>query len=163
VIEYIAVNIDSGKVAQLPWCGDAETSDYDLVSKSIYSIGLIIDSSAPGGAVRTLVQTKSDASGCSVVGNVTGYWIISMGVSAIDTDQRVLYFLSYPCVKEGDPGCQGNGPVDLVGVDLHTAKIVSVASAFCSLEARTVAPSLSGCPWSLEYANPTSRTGAFLS
>jgi len=149
-IEYIAVNLDSGKVAQVPWCGDTETSDYDLVSKSIFGIGLIVDRKAPGGAVRTLVQVKSDASGCSVVGNITDYWIISMGVSAIDTDNRVLYFLSFPCAKKGDPGCQGNGPLDLVGVSLKNGKTVSVASAFCTMP--------DTCPWSLEFVNPAQRS-----
>jgi len=148
-IEYIAVNLDTGNVAQVPWCGETETSDYDLVSKSIYGVGLIIDRSAPGGAVRTLVQVKSDASGCVVVGNITGYWIISMGVSAIDTENRVLYFLSYPCVKKGDPGCQGGGPLDLVGVELQTGKTVSVATAFCNLDKDT-------CPWSIEFVNRAS-------
>jgi len=146
-IDYLAVNLDSGKIAQMPWCGTTETVDYDLETKSIYGIGLIIDPGQPGGAMRTLVQVKSDASGCGVVGNVTGYWIISMGVSAIDTENRILYFLSYPCVKKGDPGCRGDGSLDLVGVDLQTAKVVSVATAFCDMGTT--------CPWSLEFANPT--------
>jgi hypothetical protein len=150
-IAYMAVSLVDGNVAQMPWCGDTETTDYDLQSKSIYGIGLIIDPLAPGGAMRTLVQVKSDASSCQVVGNVTGYWIISMGVSAIDTENRVLYFLSFPCAKKGDPGCQGGGPLDLVGVDLRTAKTVSVASAFCTMG--------DTCPWSLEFANPVKQAG----
>jgi len=148
-IEYIAVNLDDGKVVHVPWCGDTETSDYDLVSKSIFGIGLTVDRSAPGGAVRTLVQVKSDASSCQLVGNITGYWIISMGVSAIDTDSRVLYFLSFPCAKKGDPGCQGDGALDLVGVSLQTGKTVSIASAFCTMP--------DTCPWSLEFVNPVKQ------
>jgi len=145
-IEYLAVNLDSGKVAQMPWCGDTETTNYDLKTKAIYGIGLTIDPDAPAGAVRTLVQVKSDASSCMVVGNITGYWIIEMGVSAIDETNRVLYFVSTPCVQKGDPGCQGAGPMDLVGVDLGTGKTVSVATAFCEMEKST-------CPWSMEFAN----------
>lgn len=148
-IEYLAVNVDNGKIAQMPWCGLTETVDYDLATKSIFGIGLIPDPLAPGGAMRTLVQVKSDASGCTVVGNVTGYWIISMGVSAIDTDKRVLYFLSFPCAKKDDPGCQGVGSLDLVGVDLRSGKKVSVAPGFCVMG--------DTCPWSLEFANPVKQ------
>lgn len=149
-IEYLAVNLKSGKVAQLPWCGSTETANYDLTSKSIFGVGLIVDPDAPMGARRTLVQVKSDASACTVVGNITGYLMINGGISAIDTENRILYFVAMPCVKAGDPGCQGSGPFDLVGVDLTTAKVVSVASAFCSLNAAS-------CPWSLEFANPGKR------
>jgi hypothetical protein len=147
-IEFIAVNLDSGKVAQMPWCDYLETTDYDLQTKSIYGIGLTIDPHAPGGGVRTLVQVRSDASGCTIVGNVTGYFIIELGISAIDTEQRVLYFLSFPCVKQGDPGCSGRGAIDLVGVDLRTGKIVSAVSGYCMIGT---------CPWSLEFANPVKR------
>lgn len=42
-IEYIAANMKTGKVSQVPWCGETETANYDLQSKSIYGIGLIAD------------------------------------------------------------------------------------------------------------------------
>lgn len=144
---FITADLDTGVITEQQDCGYTQTLGYDTGSKSIFGLGLITDSQAPGGGVRTLVQMKSDLNSCTVVGNVSGYLHIRIGVSALDNENKIVYFIANPCLHESDPGCLAVGLYDLVGVDMRTAKTVSSVAQFCSTET---------CPWSLEFANSMS-------
>lgn len=148
-IPFIRANLGGGNFTEQANCHYTQAFVYDNSSQSMYGLGLINDTSVPGGLVTTLVQMKNDMSGCTVIGNVTGvYKELWSGVAAIDSENRILYFFAMPCAPAKDPKCRGNLPYDLIGIDLASAKTVSNVSAFCTPDAST-------CPWTLEFAHPT--------
>jgi hypothetical protein len=113
-IDFIAVNMSSGKPAPKPDCGGLETLDYDRKSGSFYGIGLQVRFSRRSmlglasfesvtaaclaqvspTVQRTLVKMTPDASSCSVVGIIPDYFMIGAGVSAIDETAGILYWIS---------------------------------------------------------------------
>lgn len=135
--------MSNGDVYATPDCNTVETLDYDSTSGSFFGIGLQLTPTVQ----RTLVKLSPDAKSCSVVGTIPNYVMIAGGMSALDSNAGVLYWISAP---GGYPVNYTLNVYNLVGTSISDASTVS-ETPFCCFGGCTPPATQPDCPWSIEY------------
>lgn len=135
-----AVNVRTANVTKLrqdPAAGlFLDTLNWDIPMQSLVGMGITVNST--GGYVRTVLRMDPITGKYKTVGEVPAFTIISGGISALNINGRILYWIGQKT------GASMNDPFYIIGVDIDTAAVSSSAK---------LCPNDAACPWSLQYNN----------